>query len=202
MKKCKDCKKEKPLDSFLLNHRLTDGHLSFCRDCMALKNGIYYQKNKARFKEYSLIPKNRERKLRLKKEWDIKNVEHIKQYRKDYSERRSMLRSERYKNDVSYRLESIIRRRILGALQNNRKSTKSAELLGCSINELKRHLESKFKKGMSWSNHGKWHIDHIQPCASFDLVRPEQQKKCFNYSNLQPLWALENQIKGCNIGKS
>jgi len=70
------------------------------------------------------------------------------------------------------------------------------KLVGCSIDFLKQHLENKFKPGMSWKNYGKWHIDHIRPCASFDLRKPAEQKKCFHYSNLQPLWAKENLVKG------
>ena len=54
---------------------------------------------------------------------------------------------------------------------------------------------------MTWENHGRygWHIDHIMPCSSFDLTDPEQQKKCFHYTNLQPLWAHENMSKGAKI---
>ena len=66
------------------------------------------------------------------------------------------------------------------------------KLLGCSLDFLKQYLEFQFKKGMSWSNYGKWHIDHIKPCASFDLSKPNEQHKCFNYINLQPLWAIDN----------
>jgi len=69
-------------------------------------------------------------------------------------------------------------------------------LLGCSISFLKIFLEAKFKEGMTWENHGEWHIDHIKPCASFNLLNDDEQKKCFNYTNLQPLWALENLSKG------
>ena len=60
---------------------------------------------------------------------------------------------------------------------------------------LRLHLQSKFKPGMSFSNYGKWHIDHIIPCSRFDLNKEEEQYKCFNYKNLQPLWAEENKIK-------
>jgi len=68
------------------------------------------------------------------------------------------------------------------------------KLVGCSIDQLKQHIEKQFKKGMSWDNWGiyGWHIDHIKPCASFDLTKESEQKKCFHYTNLQPLWAKEN----------
>ncbi|NBQ17559.1 hypothetical protein EBU24_04530 [bacterium] len=77
------------------------------------------------------------------------------------------------------------------------KSKHTMELLGCSIEELKIYLEKQFVKGMCWNNYGKkgWHIDHILPCASFDLTDPEQQKICFHYTNLQPLWAKDNYKK-------
>ena len=74
-------------------------------------------------------------------------------------------------------------------------SESTKKLLGCSIEFLKQHLESQFTDGMNWANYGKWHIDHILPCASFDKSKPEEQSKCFNYSNLQPLWALDNMCK-------
>ena len=71
-------------------------------------------------------------------------------------------------------------------------------MIGCSILELKQYLELKFKKGMTWDNYSfyGWHVDHIKPCASFDLTDIEQQKECFHYTNLQPLWCNDNWIKG------
>ena len=81
------------------------------------------------------------------------------------------------------------------AVKRNTKSGHTIDLLGCSIDQLKNHLENQFKPGMSWSNYGKWHIDHIRPCASFDMRNPKDQKVCFNYKNLQPLWAIQNLTK-------
>jgi hypothetical protein len=80
------------------------------------------------------------------------------------------------------------------------KSKSAVQLLGCSIEELKKHLESKFYEEMSWDNYGTyWHIDHIKPCASFDLALKEEQEKCFHFSNMQPLTAEENLSKGKKI---
>ena len=86
-------------------------------------------------------------------------------------------------------------------MKNNQKSGHTTDLLGCSIKQLKEHLEKQFKSGMFFSNYGKWHIDHIKPCASFDLSKPEEQKKCSHYTNLQPLWAKENLEKGRKLLK-
>ena len=69
-------------------------------------------------------------------------------------------------------------------------------LLGCTIQEARNHIEKQFIDGMSWENYGKWHIDHIKPCASFDLTKENDQRKCFHYTNLQPLWAKDNLVKG------
>lgn len=57
------------------------------------------------------------------------------------------------------------------------------------------HIESLFWPGMSWRNQGRWHLDHIKPCASFNLNDPAQQAACFHWSNWQPLWADDNLIK-------
>ncbi len=105
----------------------------------------------------------------------------------------------RVQNKIEYR----IRCRIWGALksQNQRKSSKLIELLGIDIDGLRDHLSSLFTVGMSWSTYGYrgWHIDHIIPCASFNLSDPVQQKECFHYTNLQPLWWRDNISKGSRI---
>ena len=83
------------------------------------------------------------------------------------------------------------------ALGGYKKSNKTKELIGLDIVEFKKHLESKFQDGMSWSNYGYygWHIDHIKPCSLFDLSKEEDQKQCFHYTNMQPLWRLDNMKK-------
>jgi hypothetical protein len=131
------------------------------------------------------------------------NKEHIKKYWKKY---RQLHKQElkkchynyiknRLKIDLDFKLRTYLRNRIWWALKRNCKSFKTMELINCSINFLKQYLESQFKSGMSWSNYGKWHVDHIRPCASFDLTKVSEQKKCFHYTNLQPLWAEENLSK-------
>jgi hypothetical protein len=87
-----------------------------------------------------------------------------------------------------------LRSRVRIAIKNQygKKAYKTIELIGCSIQQLKQHLESLFVEGMSWDNHGEWHIDHIKQCFKFDLTIPEQQKECFHYTNLRPLWAEDN----------
>ena len=104
----------------------------------------------------------------------------------------------RRRMDVGFAIVGRLRCRLWYALkaQGVRKTTSTMKLCGCSLDYLKKYLEKQFVDGMTWENRDKWHIDHIRPCCSFDLTDPEQQKQCFHYSNLQPLWARDNMIKG------
>lgn len=111
--------------------------------------------------------------------------------------RRTEYAREHRRASPSYRIGENLRRRISSALKYGagiKKCAASQQLAGCTMQKLKQHLESKFADGMSWYNYGThgWHIDHIRPCASFDLTKPEQQHECFHWSNLQPLWAADN----------
>jgi len=115
------------------------------------------------------------------------------------------IRKERYDNDLSFKLKISLRSRIKSALktQLSRVLKKYSSvghieaMLGCTLDELKQHLESKFKEGMTWENwsHKGWHVDHIYPLSKIDLTDPEQLKKACHYTNLQPLWARENLSK-------
>ena len=89
----------------------------------------------------------------------------------------------------------ILRSRVMRALKGGWKSASITELIGCTIEECRQHLENQFEDGMTWDNHGEWHIDHRRPCSSFDLVNEEEQRMCFHYTNLQPLWATDNLSK-------
>jgi hypothetical protein len=108
--------------------------------------------------------------------------------------------SRRYHSDLNFKLRKILRCRMLNAIKGGSKGGSVITNLGCSIEELKKYLESKFKPGMTWNNHGidGWHIDHKEPLVNFDLTKPEQVKIACHYSNLQPLWVQENLIKADN----
>lgn len=105
--------------------------------------------------------------------------------------------NQRYAQSLPLRLRAVLRTRLRKALKAsaNRRVDRAISLTGCTTEYLKTYLESHFTEGMTWSNYGQWHIDHIRPCASFDLSDPEQQRQCFHYTNLQPLWAVENWSK-------
>jgi len=102
----------------------------------------------------------------------------------------------RYKNDVAFATKCRLRQRIRDALHGvGRKAAATEKMLGCSYTTFVTYLESLFTDGMAWDNMHLWHIDHIVPCAAFDLHKPEQQLICFWYRNLQPMWATDNLTK-------
>ena len=159
---------------------------------------------------------NKERKKLL----DFKNKDHINEVRRkrrqtEEGAKRVAADNKRYgikhrkkltqkflnrrRTDPNFKILTILRGRIKDVLKGHSKSDSTINILGCTIEELWIHLESKFTEGMTRQNHGKWHVDHIIPCASFDLTKPEQQVKCFHYTNLQPLWALDNLKKGKSV---
>lgn len=130
------------------------------------------------------------------KKYRKEHKEDIKKYFKNNKEKINQYYNNKRKQNINFKLKCNLKGRIWDALKHNYKSKSTLKLLGCSIEQFKQHLESQFKLDMSWSNYGKWHIDHIRPCAKFDLSKASEQRKCFHYTNLQPLWALENLSKG------
>ena len=103
----------------------------------------------------------------------------------------------------SGRLRKTVMNRIWSAMKRQRvNDVGSFSMVGCSVEFLRRYIEAKFEAGMTWDNYGEWHVDHIRPCASFDLSDKEQVIQCFNWRNLQPMWASENSSKGSNYAQA
>lgn len=135
----------------------------------------HYLKNKKRFLEY-------------RKQWKNKNIERVRENHRIKME-----------TDIQYKLRYVLRLRLNCALRGKAKSGSAIKDLGCSIDEFVKHIESKFVDGMSWNNHGEWHLDHIMPLSSFDLENREELLKACNFTNIQPLWAFDNLSKGDKI---
>lgn len=158
-------------------------------------------------KEYHSRPENKARAKEYNKKYNEENYESLKKRKQEYrvnpknKARRNKNARNRRKIDINFKLGSYLRSRINTVLKGNVKSLSVIKLLGCSIKEVKKHLESQFVDGMSWDNHRiyGWHIDHKKPCASFDLSKKSEQLKCFHYTNLQPLWAVDNLKKGDKV---
>ncbi len=182
----------------------------------------YYQLNKDKIKEYNrnLGKKKRDQRKIEKQIWLEANKDIIesekklkneiktkkkKQYKKEWAiknkDRLNKNRREKRKNDVQFKLECVLRKRLSDAVRNNRKNGSAVKDLGCNIEQLKKYLESKFQSGMSWDNYGLhgWHIDHIKPLSIFNLEDRNQLLEACHYTNLQPLWAKDNLIKGNKV---
>lgn len=124
-------------------------------------------------------------------------------YAKKYNSRPEIVerRRKRYLDDINFRLAMNLRGRISQALREKRKAGSAVRDLGCTLDELKVYLENKFKEGMSWENRGQfgWHIDHRLPLSQFDLTDREQFLRACHYTNLQPMWWIDNIKKGIKI---
>jgi len=165
-----------------------------------MRNKAYYQSNKEKFKQKSrtYYKNNKEKHNERTRNWQKNNKLKIKEYKKDYYQRNKtkLLQNEnnRFKTDIQFKLGKTLRSRLNKVLKRNLKSGSAVKDLGCTVDELKIYLESKFQKGMSWDNWTTdgWHIDHIRPLSSFDLTIKEQLLQAVHYTNLQPLWAKDN----------
>ncbi len=108
----------------------------------------------------------------------------------------------RYEKDPAFRIKVICRRRMRKMIIDGgcKKAGSTTELMGGTREEVRRHIERQFKRGMTWENNGsgpgEWEIDHIIPCAKFDFRDPMQQRQCFHFSNLRPIWSDHNAAKG------
>jgi len=187
VKKCTKCGKELPLCQFNKKkfHSGNIGYRSECKDCQKAVNDNWRKFGR---EEKKVIAVNRMR------EWRKNNPGRVRMNATKYARERRV-------NDLNFKLISNIRAALSVALRNNIKYGHATELLGCSIEYLRNHLEGQFIKGMTWDNYGLcgWHIDHIIPVSYFDHSDPEQQKRAWHYTNLRPLWAADNLKKSNKI---
>jgi len=219
LKKCKNCGELKPLVDYYKANSCKDGLNSNCIVCIKIKQATYRSKNKRNCKGDILKEKalkyyygnrneclikmkeyrdnNKDKVKKIKKEYRDNNKDKVKEYSRDYflKNRESVLAKNRAwnknnKHIVTWRsiLKSHLKR--LG----KPKEGKTIDVLGYSALELKEHLEKLFTEGMSWDNHGEWHVDHKIPISSFSSDTSPAVVNAL--SNLQPLWATTREING------
>lgn len=196
-KTCNKCKQTKEIALFVKRRSTKDGYDYLCKTCKYAVAKVYKQKHRSEEKEYNKNYYQANKDSGRYKNYRQKYKNKIKLYSKKYNaenrEKINQRRRDRRHLCINSRIKHTLCNRILSAIKspNTRKSNPTIKLLGCEIKFFKEYMASKFSSGMSWENYGyyTWHIDHIIPCDSFDLSDPEQQKICFHYTNLQPLWA-------------
>lgn len=174
VKTCSRCHETIPIEQFL------PPNICRCHECRKADGRERAARNRDRRTAYN-------RAYRRRPETKVRQSEH---------------KLRRRQEDVQYRIKENASSAIRMALKRQGadiKHGKTQQLLGCSSDEFKRHIESQFVDGMSWDKigHGpdKIHIDHILPCALFDLSDERHQRACFNYTNLRPMWSQENESK-------
>lgn len=140
-------------------------------------------KDQEKYRKAKWYQQNKEKVINAATRWNFANRTKI-----------NARKYKRYRNDVNFKIADILRSRVAKFLKNG----SAFDALGCTLDQFKNYLESKFQPGMTWDNWSKtgWHIDHIRPLSSFDLTDPVQFAAATHYSNLQPLWAKDNLAKG------
>ena len=188
---CYKCDRRRNKSKFYKCSDKSDGLQSCCIECTNKANSVWYKNNT----EY---------KLKKNKEWKVSNPEQVKKEGREYQLKRR-------KEDINYNLACKLRDRARSAAKNKgvRKNGSAVDDLGCTVDDFRKYLESKFYPNprtgemMSWQNYGKfgWHIDHIIPLVNFNLEDREQFLKACYYTNLQPLWWFENLKKSRKVEK-
>ena len=194
-KKCAKCKEFLEYSKFGKSNQSKDGLKTVCKACRK----IHEPSRKEYLREWA--SRNKQKKSDLDREYRIKNYLKIKAQRKTAAYKEIKKRSdkkfyEKAMSDPNKKL--IVRLRIMLSSFKKYKKSNTFTYLGYTSTDLANHLQSKFKEGMSWDNHGRggWHIDHIKPIAAFDLSEDDWLKKAFSLDNLQPLFESENCSKG------
>jgi hypothetical protein len=200
---CSKCRVEFDLNNFNKDISRKDGLSYICKKCAIDKKNKYVDNNKDKvllsYKKYR--EENKTKILENKKKYYYNNLEKTKIYRKKYNKENRDYYNKWEKNkaetDILFRLSRNMRSRLRSFLKSEKivKKTKTMDIVGCESHFLKEHLEQKFQQGMSWDNYGVWHIDHIIPLSSANSE--EEIYKLCHYTNLQPLWGIDN-IKKSN----
>jgi len=193
-KRCNKCDNNYPLTEFYKHKSNAGGLRPQCKSCFNKLTNTVWKDSRRELRELK-----KENKIKLTPEQHKqkeKERRRVSNRGPEYAAAQKVWRKKYFSNPQK-NLARAIRRRLYMAYRAQSKTGKTLEYLGCSWQELKQHLESQFKPGMTWENYGVngWHIDHIKPLCGFDLINPEHLKIVCHYSNLRPLWAQENIAK-------
>lgn len=220
-KTCSLCKEEQLIEEFRKDKTRKDGYHPYCKSCQkrirreAYNNNpvaregdrrrhqtYYYESiGKDTMLEYGQSGKGREQQKKYR-ESEAGKIAEAKGRKQWYlSGKGARYHKEQYDNNPQFKLRHNLSARMRDVIRRHggSKTASILKILGAPIEEVRTHIESRFQSGMTWGNYGEWHIDHTIPCDYFNLVDIEEQKICFHYLNLQPLWASENQKKNNSL---
>jgi len=220
-KQCNRCKEFKTADNFNRYKASKDGLYRICKACRRIltkayrekyaeqikkRKQIYYQNNREamykRHKKY--VSKNREKCLKYHKDYYHAHANKMNQQRKEWyynhleetRERNNEYKKHKRKINISFRLSENMRHLVYQSLKGKKNGKHWEDIIGYTIDDLKKHLEAQFIDGMTWETYGKdgWHLDHIVPKSVFNFKSYDHIdfKRCWALENLQPLWGEEN----------
>jgi hypothetical protein len=195
---CSKCKIEKTISEFYRDTNKKAGIKPYCKVCSNLYTSIWKSKNKEKTKDTKkkTYEKNRDYYKKKSNEYYYLNKEKIRErLQNNKQERYARLKFYRYSNS-GVRIQRSISSALSKMINKTQTTSMYLNKFGYSIEELKSHLENKFKEGMSFDNYGEWHIDHITPKSWFNCENEDELINCWSLENLQPLWAEENCSKG------
>jgi len=198
-KVCINCGELKLLEEYYKNSRTSgDGRFNTCKRCYRKRQRQHYHADPAKTQRDNR-KKNAKRK-ESKRIWAAKNPEMRARWRRNNPDKIKACAKrsrEKERKDPIKRLAASMRAGLRYSLRRNKNGHHWEYLVGYTMSDLRVHLESMFKDGMSWDNYGEWHIDHIRPIASFTFKDYQDIEflECWSLQNLQPLWASENHRK-------
>src|SRR6266436_1563626 len=201
---CTVCNLEKEIEQFSLRtHRPSKPHHSACKKCIAAKIRRWRKEHPDHKPSQRTVAKRREWAIAHKKHLaQLGRIWHVRNRNRINENRRKRLKIRRM-TDPAFRALINLQSSFHKRMRNRKVKTTEDRLLGCSLKSFRIYLESLFEPGMTWENYGKgdgkWQVDHIMPCAIFDLSKPEHQKRCWHFSNLQPMWQHDNARKHTSI---
>ncbi|UYE95789.1 hypothetical protein KNLIENLN_00022 [Sinorhizobium phage NV1.1.1] len=212
VKTCTKCGETKSVELYHRDNR-NGGHRSFCKSCHSADAAKWRLENPERHKEYNdkWYQENKARKNKKAREWQNNNPDKVRAYQEKWrSENPEKAREQHKKADDKKRstpkgrLENNVKAAVhRGLTKGSKNGRRTFEVLGYTLDDLRKHLERKFKPGMTWDNYGEWHVDHIIPLAAHNYETPDDPdfKRAWALSNLQPLWRMENQSKSAKLTK-
>jgi hypothetical protein len=199
---CSKCNIEKEVCEYnkkSVSRNGTQYFKSQCKTCQSEDEKIKRLKNPEYYKIW--YDKNRKERNEYRSKYYKINKEKIKDNNKLYIDKHRIYRKKKYNEDILFKLRHKLSSRLRSLLnfKSYKKNKSINEVIGCSPEFLKHYLEEKFTDSMTWENHGfyGWHIDHIIPLSS--AKSEDEIYKLCHYTNLQPLWAKDNLIKGNKI---
>lgn len=212
-KQCTKCLIHKDCSEFSKNKTKSDGLQVWCKACRKIHDAAFYSNNTEKISlAHNIYKENNKKPLQIAAaDYYQRNKDTIaEKQRIRYTDNREQFRATQNKSEkkrlaenVGFLLKKRLRIRLNSAIKNDQKKGSAVVDLGCTVQHLKLHLELFWDAGMSWSNYGfgngKWNIDHIVPLSTFDLTNRDQFLRAVHYTNLQPLWHVDNQRKSDTV---